>query len=235
MPVAVITGASRGLGRQTAITLSECGYAVVINYFRSEKDAEGLVRILGERAMAVKADVRNFEEVNEMAERVYRLWGRVDVLINNAGIARDGLLMKYSEKDFVDVLAVNLKGCFNTVRAFAPLMIKSGGGHIVNISSYSGLKGKAGQAAYSAAKAGILGFSFSAARELANHNIVVNTVLPGYMPTDMGKSAAKAIEKATEESTLNRLSEASEMARFIAHLVTTKDISGQVFCLDSRI
>ena len=171
----------------------------------------------------------------DMAKKVRDLWGKVDVLINNAGIARDGLLLEYQEKDFDEVLRVNLKGCFNTVRAFAPLMAGSEGAHIVNISSVSGLKGRAGQAAYSAAKAGVIGLTLSSARELAGQNIMVNAVLPGYMATDMGRAAEKAITRAAQESMLRALCEPSEVARFIALLVTARNVSGQVFCLDSRI
>ncbi|HTR45085.1 MAG TPA: SDR family NAD(P)-dependent oxidoreductase, partial [Thermodesulfovibrionales bacterium] len=208
---------------------------VVINYLHSHKDAGELAQMLGTRAVAIRADVGSLEEVKDMVEKVRDLWERVDVLVNNAGVVRDGLLIGYQERDFDEVLRVNLKGCFNTVRTLAPLMAKSGGAHIVNISSTSGLKGRVGQAAYSAAKAGVIGFSLSAARELAELNIMVNAVLPGYMPTDMGKGAEEAIRRATQESVLGTLSEPSEVARFIALLVTSKNVSGQVFCLDSRI
>jgi len=235
MPVAVITGAARGLGRHIAVALHEGGYHVVINYRHSHKDAGELAQMLGTRAVAIRADVGSLEEVKDMVEKVRDLWERVDVLVNNAGVVRDGLLIGYQEQDFDEVLRVNLKGCFNTVRTLAPLMAKSGGAHIVNISSTSGLKGRVGQAAYSAAKAGVIGFSLSAARELAELNIMVNAVLPGYMPTDMGKGAEEAIRRATQESVLGTLSEPSEVARFIALLVTSKNVSGQVFCLDSRI
>jgi 3-oxoacyl-[acyl-carrier protein] reductase len=235
MPVAVITGAARGLGRHIAMALHECGYHVVINYLHSHKDAGELTGALGERAVAIRADVASLEQVKDMTEKVRDLWGSVDVLVNNAGVVRDGLLMGYQERDFDEVLAVNLKGCFNTVRTLAPLMEKSGGAHIVNISSRSGMKGRAGQAAYSAAKAGVIGFTLSAARELAEQNIMVNAVLPGYMPTDMGEGAKKAIKRATQESVLGTLAEPSETARFITMLVTAKNVSGQIFCLDSRI
>lgn len=191
--------------------------------------------MLGETSMAIKADVRDFREIEEMAEQVFRRWGRVDALINNAGIARDGLLLTCRERDFDEVLEVNLKGCFNAVRAFAPLMKRSGGGHIISISSYSGLKGKTGQASYSASKAGIIGLTSSAAREFAEHNIRVNAVLPGYMETDMGKGAEGAMKKAKEESILGRLSDPEEVARFVAFLLTTKTVTGQVFSLDSRM
>jgi len=235
IPVAVVTGASRGLGRQIALTLAGCGYAIGVNYRSGENEAEETVRLIGDRSLPLKADVRNFRQTEKMAEEVSARWGRLDALINNAGITRDGLLMGYRERDFDDTLDVNLKGCFNTVKAFVPLMTESGGGHIINISSYSGLRGSAGQSAYSASKAAVIGFTLSAARELSCHNIRVNAILPGYMETEMGRRAEEAMEKAGKESMLNRLSDPDEVARFIACFLTTKNITGQVLSLESRI
>jgi 3-oxoacyl-[acyl-carrier protein] reductase len=235
MKVAVVTGASRGLGRQTAIALAGAGYKVAVNYFHSPKDAEEVVRSAGFHAMAVKADVGSMTDVREMAQRVDREWGRVDVLINNAGVAMDGLMMSYNEDDWEEVMRVNLRGCFNTVTSFVPLMIRSGGGHITNISSYSGLRGKEGQAAYSASKASIIGLTVTLAKELAQHNIRVNSVLPGYMPTAMGMHADRAMKKAREESVLHRLADIEEVAGFVSYLVETETVTGQVFRLDSRI
>lgn len=235
VPVAVVTGASRGLGRQLALTLHKCGYCVAVNYNHSEKEAYETAGLIGERAMPVQADVGNPGQVKIMAEKVYTKWGRIDALINNAGISADGVLIKYKEKEWDKVINVNLKGCFNTVRSFAPLMIKSGKGHIVNISSYSGLRGKAGQPAYSASKAALIGLTCSLALELAEYNIMVNSVLPGYMPTAMGGKTAGAMEKAGKDSLLKRLSDPEETAAFIAYLLTTGSITGQIFRLDSRI
>lgn len=235
MRVAVVTGASRGLGRQTAIALARAGYKVAVNYFHSPKEAEEVVHSIRFPAMGVKADVGSLSDVKEMAQKVYREWGRVDVLINNAGIVMDGVMMRYGEDEWDEVMRVNLKGCFNTVTSFVPLMIRSGGGHITNISSFSGLRGKAGQAAYSASKASIIGLTVTLAKELAQYNIRVNSVLPGYMPTDTGTHAESAMERAKEESVLHRLSDTEEVAGFITYLVATETITGQVFRLDSRI
>lgn len=235
MLVAVVTGASKGLGRQIAMVLSRQGYNVAVNYHRSKAEADDLVSSIGETAIAVKADVGDIGQVADMADMVYGKWGRIDALINNAGITKDVLLIKYNESDWDKVLNVNLKGCFNTVRLFTPLMIKTGGGHIINVSSYSGLRGKAGQPAYSAAKAAIIGLTYAMAKELAGHNIRVNAVVPGYMPTEMGEKANAAIKKAAADSILKKLSSPQEAAAFIAYLLTTSDITGQVFCLDSRI
>lgn len=235
MLVAVVTGASKGFGRQIGITLSKAGYHVALNFNQSKPDVNGTVGIPTENTMTVKADVGDSRQVEAMAESIYKKWGRVDAVINNAGITRDKLLVRCREDDWEEVLRVNLRGCFNTVRAFAPLLQKSGGGHIVNITSYSGVRGRAGQAAYSASKAAVLGLTCSLARELSEYNIRVNSILPGYMPTDMGKNTETAMKAALEESILKRLSDPKEAAGFIAYLLTTRNITGQAFNLDSRI
>jgi 3-oxoacyl-[acyl-carrier protein] reductase len=236
MLVAVVTGASRGLGKRIAVTLGKSGYHVAVNYTRSKSEAEELVRSMDGHAIALKADVGNLYEVQKMAESIFQEWGRVDLLINNAGITRDGMLMKYREDDWNEVIRVNLTGVYNSVKSFAPLMVQSKReGHIVNISSSSGLRGKAGQAAYSASKAALIGLTKTLARELGGHHIRVNAVLPGYMATEMGREAGNAMRKAREDSMLNRLSDPDEVAGFIMYLVMTHTITGQVFCLDSRI
>ncbi len=234
MKVAVVTGASRGLGRQIAVTLGKAGYCVAVNYNESENEAEEVGRLAGRHSVAVKADVGNFREVEAMSEKIYRRWGRVDALINNAGISRDGLLIRVTEDEWDEVMRVNLKGCFNAVKSFAPLMMQSGGGHIINISSRSS-GGKIGQAAYSASKASILGLTLTLAKELAKHNIRVNSILPGYMATDMGIKAQEAMTRAREESVLGSLSSPDEVSGFIANLLSTQNITGQTFYLDSRI
>lgn len=235
MFVAVVTGASRGLGRQIALTLSKYGYNVAVNYLHSKTEAEEVVSAIGKAAIAVKADMGDIKQVATMAEMVYEKWGRIDALINNAGIAKDGMLIKYSESDWDEILRVNLKGCFNATKLFAPLMMKTGGGHIINISSYSGLRGKAGQAAYSASKAAVTGLTYTMAEEFSIHNIRVNAILPGYLPTEMGEKTESAMRKAGQDSLLKKLSSPQEAADFIIYLLTTRNITGQVFSLDSRI
>jgi 3-oxoacyl-[acyl-carrier protein] reductase len=235
LPVAAITGASRGLGREIALMLGENGYNVAINYLNSEKGAKEIADRIGKNALIIKADVSDMKQVEIMVDTVYKKWGRIDVLINNAGITKDSLLIKLKEDDWDKILNVNLKGCFNNIRTFSPLMIKSGGGHIINISSYSGLKGKEGQAAYSASKAAIFGLTYTSARELAEYNIRVNTILPGYMKTDMGMASGKAMERARSESVIGTLSEPQDVAGFIVYLLKTVNITGQIFCLESRI
>jgi 3-oxoacyl-[acyl-carrier protein] reductase len=233
--VALITGSSRGFGKQIAYTLSMSGFSVVVNYLSSTETANELVRELGLKSFAVKADVGDMQQVASMAALISDNYGRLDAVIHNAGITRDNLLLRQSEDQWEQIIAVNLKGCFNVLRTMTPLMIDSGGGHFVNISSYSGLKGTSGQAAYSASKAALLGLTYTAAAELGTHNIRVNAILPGYMMTEMGLRSEKPMERAEQNSVLHKLSNPAEAAEFVAWLLNTKNISGQVFSLDSRI
>lgn len=230
---ALITGGARGLGREVSLALASEGYAVAVNYLRSEREAAALSKSLGE-SFALAGDVADPAAVGRMVAEVRERWGRLDVLVNNAGSTADAILVKLKEADWDRVMATNLKGCFNTIKAFAPILKLSGGGHIVNISSISGTRGKEGQAAYSASKAAVLGLTVSAARELSEYNIRVNAVLPGYMPTEMGKASERAMEKARADSVLGSLSEPRDVAAFISWLVGTENITGQVFTLDSR-
>lgn len=235
LKVAVITGASRGIGKEIALTLGKSGYNVAVNYLASEKKAAKVADEIAADTLLIKADVGDIRQVERMSETVYARWGRVDVLINNAGITKDSLMVKMKEKDWDDVLRVNLKGCCNTTRVFSHFMIKSGGGHIINISSYSGLKGREGQAAYSASKAAVLGLTYTAAKELAEYNIRVNALLPGYMQTEMGKASEAAMTTAKMESITGKLSSPKDAAGFIVYLLKTGNITGQIFSLDSRI
>jgi 3-oxoacyl-[acyl-carrier protein] reductase len=205
-----------------------------VNFLTSGSEAVRLKNQLGGSCHLFKADVSSHNEVNAMADFVRDKFGRLDNLINNAGLAVDGLLVRYDEDAWDRVIDVNLKGCFLCIRALSSLMAETGGGHVVNIASYSGLKGKAGQAAYSAAKAGVIGMSKTLAREMAPLDIRVNTVLPGYMETRMGAGAERALLKAREDSMLGRLSDPEEVAGFIGYLCATRTITGQVFSLDSR-
>ena len=231
MRVAVVTGSSRGLGKEIALTLGKSGYNVAVNYLASEKEAMKVADEIASDSLLIKADVGDIKHVEKMAEAVYEKWGRVDVLVNNAGITKNSLMIKLKEEEWDEVLRVNLKGCCNTIRAFSHFMIKSGGGHIINISSYSGLKGREGQAAYSASKAAVLGLTYTAAKELAEYNIRVNALLPGYMQTEMGKASEKAMTTAKMESVTGKLSGPKDTAGFIVYLLTTDNITGQVFVL----
>ena len=233
--VALITGAARGLGRHLTDSFIADGYAVVVNYLTAEVSAQELIKNRETYALAVKADVGDAMQVREMLRQTNDCFGRLDVVINNAGITRDNLLLKQTEEEWDAIFRTNLSGCFHVIRAAAPIMIETGGGHIINISSYSGVKGKAGQAAYSASKAALIGLTVSSARELAEHHIRVNAILPGYMMTAMGSAAGKAAEKAKEESLLHALSEPSAIAKSIVSLASSGYITGQTISLDSRM
>jgi 3-oxoacyl-[acyl-carrier protein] reductase len=220
--ISLVTGGAGGLGSVIVRKLASEGYEIVLNFRSSLTDAENIKTEIGENCHIIRADVSSLPEVEEMAEYIDNNFGRLDNLINNAGITKDGPLIRYAESDW-DLLIDN------------KLMKNAGGGHIINISSYSGVKGKEGQPAYSAAKAGLIGLGRSLAKELSDQNIRVNTVLPGYMETKMGKEATKAISLAKKESLLNVLSDPDEVAEFIAYLCSTKNVTGQIFSLDSRI
>lgn len=233
--VCLITGSSRGLGKAIALAFGKKGHQVVIHY-KDKKDESGEVASKIKESIALKADVRIFKEVKVLIEHVIKKWGRIDVLVNNAGITKEALLLKTTEKDFDDVIATNLKGPFNFIRAVAPYMMKQKTGHIINISSIAGVMGSAGLSAYSASKAGLIGLTLTTAKELARFNIMSNAVLPGFMLTDMGKaSEEKAKEKALKQSLINKFSEPDKVAGFICYLSEASGITGQVFNLDSRI
>ncbi len=233
--VALITGASRGLGRTIALKLARQGYAIVVNYLSSSAEAEEVARLSGNGSCAIMADVGETAQVAGMAAEIERRFGRLDAVVNNAGISKDALLVRQAEEDWDSVVRTNLSGCFHIIRQVTPLIVRSGGGHIVTISSHSGIRGKAGQPAYSASKAALLGLTVSAARELGESGIRVNAVMPGYLDTEMGNAATAALQEAIRRSAIGSLSSAEEAAGFIAWLLTTSCITGQVFSLDSRI
>ncbi|MDA8088522.1 MAG: SDR family NAD(P)-dependent oxidoreductase [Nitrospiraceae bacterium] len=232
---ALITGGTGGLGSRLAARLYENGYRVAINFHRDRAGAERLVSEMGGGAFAVKADVGDPGQVEDMARAVKDRWGGLDALVNCAGITKDALLVKLQPASWDEVIRTNLTGVFNTIKAFAPIMAESGGGHIINISSYSGLKGKKGQSAYSASKAALIGLTVSAAAELGRHSIRVNAVLPGYMPTRMGENAEAAMNRAREDSFLGRLSDPEEAASFITLLAGMECVTGQVYPIESRV
>jgi len=235
--VVIITGASRGLGRAIALRYGKNGERVLINYREREDEARSVVDEInknGGEAVAFKADVRDPEKVKEMVETVFKEWGRIDILINNAAIIKDRLLIKISPPDWDDVIETNLKGPFNMIKAISKVMISQMEGHIINISSISGIKGRIGQASYSASKAGLIGLTIATARELGRYNIKVNAVLPGLLITDMIQGG-RLKETILKEGILGRFSDVERVAGFIYNLAENDFISGQVFNLDSRI
>ncbi|MDD5434760.1 MAG: SDR family NAD(P)-dependent oxidoreductase [Nitrospira sp.] len=237
--VVLITGASRGLGRLLALRFSEAGCRVVVNYLKNKEAAlkitNGIINKGGE-AIACYADVGSTEDVDSMMESILNKWNTIDVLINNAGKTSDNLLLNVKTEEWNDVLRTNLTGAFNTMRAAAGVMVKQGKGHIINISSFSGIKGRAGQSAYAASKAAVIGLTKSAALELGSYNIQVNAVIPGFMNTGMTAELPEPIKKKIIASNiLQREQDMGEVAEFIYNLSLMKNVSGQVFNLDSRI
>ncbi|HSQ78646.1 MAG TPA: 3-oxoacyl-ACP reductase family protein [Nitrospirota bacterium] len=235
----VVTGASRGLGREIALKFGRAGDRVVVNYVSRDQEAAAVVdEILraGGEAVSCRADVRITEEVGTMIDETAKRWGALDVLVNNAGITKDRLMLRLPEQDWDRVLDTNLAGAFYCIRAASRIMSGQRKGHIINISSIVGARGREGQAPYAASKAGLLGLTKAAARELGVFNIKVNAVLPGYLPTEMGGSISDAIyERVLQENILNRVSDPREVAEFIYHLSRMNNVSGQIFNLDSRI
>ena len=193
--LALVTGGSRGIGKACALHLAQAGYNVVINYAGNEEAANKTVselEALGVKAEAVKFDISNHDEAQEAVAKIIEKYGRIDVLVNNAGITRDGLFMRMSKENWDVVINTNLTGAFNVTQPVIKVMMKQRSGAIVNMASIVGIYGNAGQANYAAAKAGLIGFTKSLAKELASRNIRVNAVAPGFVQTDMTKSLDSA-------------------------------------------
>ena len=181
---AIVTGGARGIGKAIARTLAENGANIAINYRNYNEEIKAFVEELNElgvKVLTFKCDVSNEEEVEAFINEVKNTFGNIDILVNNAGITKDGLLLRMSEKDFNDVIDVNLKGTFNMTKAVSSIMVRQRFGKIINISSVVGVAGNAGQCNYAASKAGVIGFSKSIARELASRNVNVNVIAPGYL------------------------------------------------------
>ena len=236
--IALVTGASRGIGRQIAIRLAECGAKVIVNYCGSKEAAKEVVDTIintGGISEAFQCDVSDFGATQEMIKRILDKYEKVDILVNNAGVTKDNLLIKMSEDDFDIVVSTNLKGAFNTIRHLYRNFIKQRSGKIINISSVSGIMGNAGQANYSASKAGIIGLTKSLARELASRNICVNAIAPGFVETDMtGRLSGSAIESAKQMIPLQKFGKPQDIAEMVAFLASEKAdyITGQVICVD---
>ncbi|MFD3220061.1 3-oxoacyl-[acyl-carrier-protein] reductase [Staphylococcus saprophyticus] len=230
---ALVTGASRGIGRSIAIQLAEEGYKVAVNYAGNKEKADAVVEEIkakGVEAFAIKANVANGDEVKAMIKEVVSQFGSVDVLVNNAGITRDNLLMRMKEQEWDDVIDTNLKGVFNCIQKVTPQMLRQKSGSIINLSSVVGAVGNPGQANYVATKAGVIGLTKSAARELASRNITVNAVAPGFIVSDMTDALSEELKaQMLEQIPLAKFGEDSDIANTVAFLASEKAkyITGQ--------
>lgn len=239
--VALVTGASRGIGRAVACALAREGAMVLVNYNGSRERALEVVELIereGGQAEAVGCDVSDFEACGKMIEEAVAKYSHIDILVNNAGVTRDGLIMRMSEADYDQVLDTNLKGAFNTIRHLSRQLLKQKSGKIINISSVSGILGNAGQANYSASKAGLIGLTKSVARELASRGICVNAVAPGFVDTDMTQAMPEKVrEDAVKTIPLGRMGSASDIAQTVVFLAdkTGDYITGQVLCVDGGL
>lgn len=235
---ALVTGASRGIGRAIALRLAAEGASVAINYAGNTAKAEetkAAIEAAGGKAALFQADVSDSAQVERMVAAVTEMFGTIDILVNNAGITRDGLLMRMKEEDFDAVLDTNLKGIFHVTKAVSKLMMKKRAGRIVNMASVVGIMGNAGQTNYAAAKAGVIGFTKSAAREFAARGITVNAVAPGFIATDMTAAMPKKAKEATLAAIpLRRMGEPEDVANAVAFLVSDQAsyITGQVVKVD---
>lgn len=220
--VALITGATRGIGKAIAIRLANAGFDIALNY---RKDNDDLINTkleiekTGVVCLPVLGDVSSFEDCERIAKEIFDKFGRIDVLVNNAGITKDMLLMRMKPEDFSNVVDVNLTGTFNMTRNVVPYMVKAKSGRIVNISSVVGIEGNAGQANYAASKAGIIGFTKSLARELGSRNILVNAVAPGFIETDMTAVLSdSARDEIAKKISLRRMGSAEDVAGVVEFL-----------------
>ena len=235
---AVVTGASRGIGKETALALANAGYDVVINYVNSETAALEIVsqiENIGAKAIAVKADTGDFLDAEMLIKKAVETFGGIHVLVNNAGITRDGLIARMKEEDFDQVIETNLKGTFNCIKHATSFMMKQREGRIINLTSVVALIGNAGQANYCASKAGVIGLTKSVARELGSRGVTCNAVAPGFIETDMTKSLPESVnESMLNQIPLKRFGSPTDVANVIVFLASEQAsyITGQTINVD---
>ena len=236
--VAVITGSSRGIGAVTALEMARQGANVVINYSSSKEKAEKVlnkVKATGSEGIIVQADISKLTEAKSLIKTAKKEFGKIDILVNNAGITRDNLLLRMKEKDWDTVMNINLKGVFNCTKAITRLMMKQRSGKIINMTSVVGIMGNAGQANYSASKAGIIGFTKSVAREMATRGITANAVAPGFIESDMTEELSEDVkEEMLSSIPLDKFGSPEDVANLICFLASDKAnyINGQVINVD---
>ncbi len=236
--IAVVTGASRGIGKAIALELAANGATVIINYNGSEERAREVLSIIetrGGKGCIYQCNVADFKECEVFFKDVVKEYDRIDILVNNAGITKDGLMMRMSEEDYDEVIDTNLKGTFNCMRFVNRTMVKQKAGRIINISSVSGVLGNAGQANYSASKAGVIGLTKAVAREVASRGITVNAIAPGFIETEMTNILSETVKQSAEtQIPLGRFGQVGDIANMVAYLASEKAnyITGQVIKID---
>ena len=236
--VALITGATRGIGKEIALELAKNGFDIAVNYRSMQDDMEDLKKEIESnnvRCEFVGADVANFEQCENMVKETIEKYGKIDVLVNNAGITKDGLIMRMKKEDFEAVIDINLVGTFNVTRNVIPYMIKQKSGRIINVSSVVGVAGNAGQTNYSASKAGVIGFTKSLAKEVASRNILVNAIAPGFIDTDMTKVLSDTVKEGINaQIPLKRMGTPKEVAKVVKFLASEDSsyVTGQVINID---
>ncbi len=236
--VAFITGATRGIGKQIAITFAKEGYDIAINYRKENEELENAKREIEEnniKCLTVQGDVSNFEDCERCVNEIIKEYGKIDVLVNNAGITKDTLLMRMKKEDFESVIDINLVGTFNVTKNVISHMMKARSGRIINISSVVGVSGNAGQTNYSASKAGIIGFTKSLAKEVGSRGILVNAVAPGFIETQMTDVLKDEIKEEIAKSIpVKRMGVAQDVANVVKFLASDDSsyITGQVINVD---
>lgn len=235
---AIVTGASRGIGKAIALKLAGLGANVVLNYRSSEKEAlevENEIKNMGVDVISVKADISKLNEVENLINTAKEKFGCIDIMVNNAGITKDNLILRMKEEEFDSVIDVNLKGVFNCLKGITPVMVRQKHGKIINISSVVGISGNAGQVNYAASKAGIIGMTKSLAKEIGSRGVNVNAVAPGFIDTEMTQCLGdKVKEEAKKNIPLKRFGQADDVADVVAFLAGSESdyITGQVIHVD---